>query len=224
MSIWWLLWFVLSFILLGATVWSLAILFRQKNAWQEFAKRKGVAFTKGTFSGPCSLDGIIDGVSISMFTATQQKEDSRKNRQLTVLQLVYTKPYIDAMAAGTSEMLPFLSSLNLLSVHALDNAKWDGKNNHLFSRNKKAVETYLTEERVLILNKILKVPSSDNLIILEPEQATFRFETSNPLTELAKIDSLVSNLIAAMKKLQPSDEEYKKLKKLYADQVEEKTS
>jgi len=215
LTIWWLLWAVLSFILLGATVWSLAILQQQKKTWSEFAKRRGLLFKKGKFSAPCEVEGTADGMHISLFSATQQKEDARKNRQLTVLQIKYPKSFVDSFAAGTGEMLPFLNSLGSISPHPLEDKNWDKTNHHIYSRNKEAVKKYLTEERVTLLNKILKVGNSDNVIVMEPEEVVFRFETSNPLTDLSQLDAMVSKLVAAMKKLEPDEKEIKSFSKLY---------
>jgi hypothetical protein len=222
-SIWWLLWFVLSAVLLGATVWSLIILFRQKKAWEAYAKRKNLTFNKGNFSGSCEMEGTIDGFHVSFFSATQQKEDSRKNRQLTVMQLTLPKPFINAIGAGTAEMLPFLNSLTEVSPHPLESDKWDSKNNHLFTKNKQAVEQFLTPERLTILNNILKMKNSDNLILLEEEQGVFRFETSNPMTELETIDKLVAKLMVSIKKLVSSEQELTSLQALYAEDDREKS-
>lgn len=193
----------------------MVILYKQKKAWEVYAKRKGLAFNKGTLSGPCEMEGSIDGFHVSFFTATQQKEDSRKNRQLTVMQLTLAKPFMNAIGAGTAEMLPFLNALEEISPHSLEHEKWDSKANHIFSKNKEAVDKFLTDERIVILNNILKLANSDNLILLEDEQAVFRFETTNPMTEVETIEKLVKKLMANINKLRPDEKEIKEYKKLY---------
>ncbi len=222
MSIWWFLWFVLSFILLGTTAWSLVILFKQKRAWAAYAKSKELVFTKGTLAGPCAMEGSIDGMNVSFFTATQQKEDSRKNRQLTVVQIILGKPFVDSIGAGTAEMLPFLNSLETITPHSLENEKWDAKANHIYSQNKEAVDSYLTEERIVVLNNILKLSNSDNLVLLDGEEGVFRFETFNPLTDEVKIDKLVSKLIASINKLLPTQKEVTGYKKLYVKKKDDR--
>jgi hypothetical protein len=92
-----------------------------------------------------------------------------------------------------------------------------------FTKNKQAVEQFLTPERLTILNNILKMKNSDNLILLEEEQGVFRFETSNPMTELETIDHLVSKLTASIKKLVPSEQELTSLQALYAEDDREKS-
>ena len=213
MSIWFLLWFVLAFIILGATLWSTIILIQQKKAWREYAAKKGLTFTPNKFFEPATIEGILGGCNISFFTATQQKEDSRKNRQLSVMQINVNTAFVDGIGAGTKEMLPFLQSLEALTVHDVKVGKWD-KAHDIRSRNKKAVDAYLTEERTNILSSILKMPNADVLILLDSNEGVFRFETSNPMIEVKKIDALVSKLIARIEKLKPSVEELKKFEGL----------
>ena len=210
MSIWFLLWFVLSFILLGATCWSTIILIQQKKAWKDYATKKGLSFTPGEFFEPATVEGTLDGYNVSLFTATQQNQDARKNRQLTVLQVTVNEVFVDGIGCGTKEMLPFLQSLEAITPHEVKVGKWN-KNNDIRSRNKKAVDAYLTEERVSILNGILSMPNADIVILFDDRESIFRFETTNPLTQVGQIDSVINKLIARIKKLKPDSTESKKL-------------
>lgn len=221
LSVWWLVWFVLSFILLGTTAWSLIILHQQKRAWSTYAKKVGLVFNRGRFSEPCSMEGTLNEFNVSFFSAVQQKEDSRKNRQLTVMQFILPKPFIDALAVGTNEMLPFLNSMEELTPHAVESDKWNSKANHMYSRNKASVDLFLTPERILILSNILKLANSDNIILLNPEEGLFRFETSNPLTEVEMIEKLVVKLMTLIKKLQPSPEEFSSFTKAMNTETKE---
>jgi len=208
LSLWFLLWFVLSFILLGATFWSTVILIQQKKAWREYAAKKGLVFTPNKFFEPASMEGVIDGYNVSFFTAMQQNPDVRKNRQLTVMQVNANDGFVDGIACGTSEMLPFLQTLTAVSPHDVKVGKWDNKY-HIRSRNKKAVDAFLTEERVTILSSILSMPNADILIILDDNEGIFRFETPNPLQEAKQIDNVINKLLARVKKLEPSADEKK---------------
>lgn len=220
MSIWFLLWLVLAFILLGSTAWSTIILFQQKKAWKAYAGKKGLTFTHGTTFGPCEMEGIVDGYTLSFFTAVQQKSDSRKNRQVTVFQVDCNKPFVDGLGCGTKEMNTFLQSLEALSPHDVKSSKWN-KAYMIRSRNKKAVDAFLTDERTAILSSILSMPNADVIILLNNEIGTFRFETSNPLTEVEKIDSLINKLINKLNKLVPSEEEARRLADLAKQQDDE---
>lgn len=206
MSLWFLLWFLLSFILLGATFWSTLILIHQKTAWRNFAKRHNLTFSSNKFFEPSSVEGVLDGYNISFFTAVQQNPDSRKNRQLTVMQITSNVAFVNGFACGTSEMLPFLQSLEAITPHDMTGKKWN-KDYHIRSRNKAGVDIYLTEERVSILSSILSMPKADILLLLSEEEGVFRFETTNPLTDDKQIDVVVQKLLARIKKLEPTKEE-----------------
>lgn len=219
MSLWFLLWFVLSFILLGATFWSTVILIQQKKAWREYAAKKGLVFTPNKFFEPAGMEGVIDGYNVSFFTAVQQNPDVRKNRQLTVMQVNANDGFVDGIACGTSEMLPFLQTLTAISPHDVKVGKWENKY-HIRSRNKKAVDAFLTEERVSTLGSILSMPNADILIILDANEGIFRFETPNPLQDAKQIDSVMNKLLARIKKLEPSAEE----KKRYASLITKEDS
>lgn len=223
MSLWFLLWFVLSFILLGATFWSTIILIQQKKAWREFAAKKGLTFTPNKFFEPASLEGVIDGYNISFFSAIQQKPDARRNRQLTVMQVNANESFVDGIVCGTSEMLPFMQSLEGLTPHDVKAGKWS-KKNHIRSRNKKAVDVYLTEERVATLNSILSMPNADILVLLDDTEGVFRFETPNPLQNAAQIESVVQKLLVRIKKLEPTQEETQKFSSMVEDKAIETDS
>lgn len=213
----------MSVILLGATGWSTYILFQQKKAWRQYAKVRGLDYDHGTMFGPCSMEGTHGDYTLSFFTAVQQYADERKNRQLTVMQVTANIPFIDGIAMGTKEMLPFLRTLDAISPHDIQSKKWD-KKNAIRSRNKGAVNAYLDEERIEVLTQILSMPNSDILIVLDGNEGVFRFETSNPLKNAKQIHSVVNKLIARIKVLQPSAEERTRLNNIKSTEGDVPTS
>lgn len=216
MSLWFLLWFVLAFILIGATVWSTIILIQQKNAWRNFAKKKGLVFTPNKFFEPPSLEGVINGYNISFFSATQQNPDSRKDRQVTVMQVNVNDSFVDGIACGTEQMLPFLQTLEAITPHDVKQGKWN-KKFHIRTRNKKAVDAYLTEERIKALQSVLNMPNADILIILDDAEGMFRFETPNPFNDESTVENTLKKLFARIKVLQPSEDEFKTLDQIPKD-------
>lgn len=213
MSIWFLLWFILAFIILGATLWSTIILIQQKKAWKAYAAKKKLLYTGNKFFESPTIEGLIDGYNISFFSATQQKEDSRKNRQLSVMQINANYGFVDGIGLGTEEMLPFLQSLETITPHDMKDKKWD-KTHHIRSKNIEAVNVYLSDERIAILNGILKMPNSDVLMLLDANEGVFRFETSNPFKDETQIEAVVDKLIARIEKLKPSEDEVKRFASL----------
>lgn len=206
MSLWFLLWFLLSAILIGATVWSTLILIGQKKAWAQYAKQKGLKFTPGTFLGPASMEGEVDGYLLSFFTAERQDPDARKRRLVTVLEMQCPFGVIDGAAAGTSEMLPFMQSLTLLKSYKPEVGTWNPAN-RIFVSDKDSMDKYLTALRVDTMNNILSMKNADILIMFDVRQALVRIETSDPLQEPIKIEKTVAKLKDGLAKLELSAEE-----------------
>ncbi len=221
MSIWIFLWLIVALIILGTTGWSLLILFQQKQAWKAYATKHKLTYKAGTTFGPSEVEGDINNYTVSLFSATQQKPDARKNRQVTVFQINTDKAFVDGIGAGTKEMVLFLETLEAITPYNVKVGEWN-KDYHIRARNKKAVDAFMTEERVKILKAILAMPKSDVLILLDNNQGTFRFETSNPMQDLKMIENTIDKLMKLVDKLAPDEAEAKKLETL-ASQEREKT-
>ena len=217
-ALWIFIWIIFSTIILGAAFWSLAIQFQQKKTWEAFAKKAGLKYMKGTFTGPCGVEGVLDGYDVSLFTAEQQNQDNRKNRKVTGLQINANEGFVDAIAAGTSEVRPFIKSLGGLSHHKIDDKKWN-KSLTLFSRNKEAVDLFLTDERIDTIQKMLKIKNADVILLLDENEGGYRIETSNPLTDLVQLEKMVKATIARYKILSVTKEEKAALKKITKDEV-----
>lgn len=211
--IWIILWLIFSFIILGATFWSLIIQYNQKKTWEAFAKKFGLKYMRGTFTGPCAVEGVFDGYDVSLFTAEQQNQDSRKNRKVTGMQVNANEEFVDSVAIGSSGVRNFIKSIEGLSNHDMSGRKWS-KDLTVFSNNKDAIDLFLTDERIEIINKMLGIKNADILLVFENSESIYRVETSNPLTDLDMLEKMLKTTIARYKKLSLSDEEKTKLKKL----------
>lgn len=218
--IWILLWALLSFIILGATIWNLSILFKQKKAWQAFAEKKGIMFQRGTFSGPCTMDGMLEGYQVSFFTAEQQNPDARKRRKVTGMQINLNEGIVDSFAAGTVEMLAFLKSLPDFSPHKIPSDKLNRKQ-HLFVKNPKAIDAYMTDERAEAINKILGMKNADVVLIADGNEAALRYETVNPLNDTQLLEKLVTATLKRFDVLKVSKAEYNKLAKIVLENAPE---
>lgn len=221
MSILWiLLWAVLSLIILGATFWNIIILQKQKKVWAEFADKKGLMFQKGSFSSSCAMDGVIDGYQVSFFTAEQQNPDVRKRRKVTGMQINVTEGIVDSMAAATVEMLPFVKSLPGILAHKPQSKKWD-KNHHLFVRNPEAVDAYLTDERADAVKKLLNMKNADVVLLIDDGEAVLRYETTNPMNDLALLEKVVKATLGRIDVLKVTKKERKALAKIVKELQEQ---
>lgn len=207
---WFFLWFVLSAILIGATLWSLQILIRQKAAWEAYAKTKNFNFNRGTFMGPGEMNGVIGDYRVSFFTAERAGTDVRTRRYVTVLEIDLIDGLVDGGALGTKEMLPFLQTLDKLHPLKIEGAPFDD-GTFLFSKNDTVLKAYMTKDRLETLASILKTKNADTLVIFNDREVVLRLETSDPMQDAEKIDKIVTRLLGLADKLRITSEERARL-------------
>lgn len=193
-------WFIISAILIGASLWSASILLKQKRAWQAFAKKYKMAYEKGRFLSSPSITGHIEGYRVAFFAAERQALDVRDRRMLTALEITFPKGLIDGAAIGTTEMLPFLNSLSALQSYTPKSETWD-KDLHFFVRDPVTMEPWLTEERLASIVAIVGTKNSDNLLMFDDNQAVLRIETRDPLSDVEKMEKATMRLIKLAKAL-----------------------
>lgn len=203
---WVFLWIVLSSILIGATLWSLQILLRQKAAWEKYAKIKGLTFNRGTFMGPGEMNGVIGDYKLSFFTAERPGVDVRTKRYVTVLEVELIDGLVDGLAAGTKEMLNFLQSLDRLHPYKIENTPLE-EGMFAFVKYDDVIKAYLTPARAETLLQILKTKNADILIMFNDKEGLVRLETSDPMQDAAKIDKIVKRTLGLFERLRITAEE-----------------
>jgi hypothetical protein len=205
---WLLLWIVLSAILIGATLWSLKILMRQKSAWEAYAKDKSFTFTRGTFMGPAEMSGVIGDYKLSFFTAERSSADVRAKRFVTVIEINLVDGLIDGGTVGTKEMLAFMQSLDRLRPYPIEGEGW-GKEYFAFMKYHGSAKAYLTPERIDVFNQLLKTRNADVILVFNDKELVLRLETSDPMQEAEKIDKIVKRLLGLVDKVRVTPEQRK---------------
>jgi hypothetical protein len=203
---WIFLWFILSAFLVGATLWSLQILLRQKTAWEKYAKRKGFIFNKGTFMGPAEMSGTIGKYKLSFFTAERPGVDVRTRRYVTAIEIDLAEGVVDSGAFGTREMIPFMMTLDMLHPYEVEIPGLETQHK-AFVKHDAIMNAYLNKDRVEAIGNILKTRNSDTLLLFNDNEVVLRLETSDPMQDAEKIDKIVTRLLGLVDKLRVSDEE-----------------
>jgi len=205
---WFLLWFVLSVILVGATLWSLKILLTQKKAWETYAKSKNFTYQPGTFMGPAEMSGVIGDYKLGFFTGERQGADVRTRRYVTVVEIILVEGLVNGAVMGTQEMLPFMQSLDQLHPFQVEGPGWEA-GLFAFIKNDEAVKAYLTPERIEVLSSILKTRNADAVIVFHDKELVVRLETSEPMQNAEKIDKIATRVMGLCDKLRITPEQRK---------------
>ncbi len=205
---WIFLWIVISSILIGATLWSLQILLRQKAAWEVFAKARNFTFKRGTFMGPAEMSGVIGDYKLFFFTAERRSEDSRTRRFVTAIELSLVEGIIDGGAAGTKEMLPFMQSLDKIKPYTIKDPEWKA-DHFVFMKHDAVGNAYLTPERMETIVNLLNTRNADVLLLFTDKELFLRVETTDPMQDADKIEKIVKRLMGLCDKLRITPEQRK---------------
>lgn len=197
---WIIIWVVLSAIVLGASLWSLQILFRQKRAWEDFARKRGLSFKRGTFMGPAEISGTIGEYTVNFFTAERQTEDMRGKRYVSVIEIAVKDGLFDGGVAGTKELQTFMQSLNAIHPYAVKREGWE-QSHAIFVRNDAVADAYFTDEKLDLFAQVLGTRNADVLIVFNNEETIIRMETSDPMLAAEKIEKVVTRQIALLSKM-----------------------
>ncbi len=203
---WIMIWVLLSSVVIGATLWSLKILFDQKGAWEKFAKAHNFSLNKGTLMGPAEMNGVIGDYKFSFFAAERDGADIRSRRMLTVMEVNLVDGLVDGAAMGTEKILPFLQSLDKLHSYKIEHPSWDN-GLFAFARNDSVVAAYLTPERIDVICQLLKTKNADVLVLFNDHEALVRMETSDPMKDVEKLDKITKRVMALLEKLRLSPQE-----------------
>lgn len=210
---WFLIWFVLSAILLGTSAWSLLILLRQKKAWSDFATKHKLIFNRGTFMGPAEISGMIDDYKIAFYTAERQSTDVRKKRYVSVIELTASEGLFDGGVAGTQEMLTFMQSLQQVHYFKVEAQGWD-ETHRIFVRNDLSAAAYFTPDKLEVFASILKTRNADVFIVFTDENYLVRLETSDPMQDADKIEKVVLRIKTLMGRMVIPAEERQRINAL----------
>lgn len=194
------IWFFISAILVGATIWSTSILMKQKRAWDSFAKKHGLTLDKGKFFSSPSLSGHYDGLKVELFAAERQAMDVRERRMLTAIEMTSPTGLVDGGVVGTEEMRPFMQSLGALHAYTPAVPGWDDALK-FFVRDDAVMNDWLNEGKMKTIIALVGTKHSDNLLIFDDTQAIIRVETRDPMTDPDKMEKILARLASHLKAL-----------------------
>lgn len=204
--IWFLIWIVLAGFVLGVFGWQLLILRQQKQAWQAYAKRHKLEYDAGTFYAAPAIKGDVGGKQIAMYTDSQQTQDLRGQRFVTVIEIEIGSGMPTGAAIGTQNMKSFIDTLVFDRFYTPEHEQWDSSY-VLRTRDEKTLRAYLTKERLDALTALFKLKSSSVLYFFDELEAVQRIETTDPLRDVDHMEKIMRRILALAGKLSLTAEE-----------------
>lgn len=201
MSVWLILWIVVSVALLGFLGWSLLVLHNQKTAWKKFAAKHKLRYrTKATMDSP-EIDGSFDGYKIDIFTGEHTLDMGRSMRKLTAIEVsLQSKMPVDG-AVASGGMIQLVKGLGFKSEVRPEHELWNSSY-MATGDNARAVLAYLNKDRLEALIRLMRIKHSWVILIFRNDRMLLRVDTPDPLTNLEYLERLVNLLVKSAKELE----------------------
>ncbi len=183
---------------MGTFFWSMAILFRQKQAWSAFAKRHQMTFTPNGFFRSPAMRGVIRGFVTTIFSEEQTTQDNRGRRFRTVVQIDLPVGMPIEGVVTSPELRSFADMMQLSQDIVPSVPDWN-KNIVFKTSSVERMLPFLTPERIKTLNAIMSAKSINCIFVYNERETLLRFETADPLDDVEKIEKFVSKTLESAK-------------------------
>jgi len=214
----WLIWLVFSAFILSIYAWSLRVLFQQKKAWKEFAKKYDMEYRPGRLTEPPYITGNYKKHRIFLYTSIQITEGVRGQRFVTTIEIELGQGLPVPAALGTKDVGYLILGLRFNMEFVPDSDHW--KSSYVLrTTNTAMLHKYLTEERLETLDRLFTMNNAAVLFFFDPVEAVLRIETSDPLKKSEKIEKILDRILHDMKKLKITAKEHKEIEKAANDLV-----
>ena len=211
MSYFWIIIYIL-FVLFILTIffWSTIILQQQKKAWQTFAKKHGLLLHKGGFFETHTVEGNYKKNKINLFSQEKIDESSRGMvKYRTAMEIVFDYGFPGTGALGNIGAMRVVEVLNFGPTFHPENSDWN--ESHLVTAsNRDFIKAYLTPKRMEKLNTFFNMPNAVVMMVFNNDDTFLRVETTDPMTEPAKIEKFFDKLVALIDDLKLTEKERKK--------------
>ncbi len=213
MNIWFYLWALISLGLLGFSAWTYLILFKQKKAWRDFAKKHKLRIKSAAFMQSPKVGGIYKDYTIGIFTSEHEVERGTSSRKMTAIEIELDSrmPISGAFASGG--LTTITQAMNFSEEFKPSFACWNS-DNIARGDDRAVMEEYFTKERAEALCTLMEKKNAWVILIFKGNDMLLRLDTPDPFETQGKLTATVDALIDVAKALELGKSEAATLKSI----------
>lgn len=225
MSVWVLIWILLSGVLLYFFSWTLWITHNQKRTWKAYAEKNKFRYTAGKFFDSPEMEGVVESHHVNLFTGEHliANDERGRTRKMTAIEVRLNTHAPTAGGVASAGMVDFIKALNFKYEIKPDHSEW--LDDYIAVTDSRAVmREYLTSSRLEALFKIMKIKNAWVILIFRDDVALLRIDTTKALEDVKLLNKLIKALVETSKVLELSDGEEALLKRAKTKQSEKEAS
>jgi len=201
LSIWFVVWILISAALLFFLAWTIFILLKQKALWKNYAKQNKLRFKPNSFFIVPEMSGLMGAHSISLFGGEHSGADQRFSRKMTAIEIqLSSKMPVDGGIASEG-MVEIVQGMGFKEEYSPKYPKWD-KAYIASAASKNVLAAYLTEERLAVITDLMALENAWIILVFKGDVMLLRLDTPDPLFTKDKLDNAVQKMLAAAKVLE----------------------
>ena len=201
MSIYIIVWFLISAFLLGFWVWSGYMSYKQKKAWRFFADKKKMRYHSAAFFQSPTISGVVDEYSVSVFPGEHEAADTRFSRNLTAIEVNLHSKLPTRAAIGSGGMVNVIDALGLMQEFKPPVKGWD--DSYIIRCEYLGIaQNYLNDDRLNILINLMRLEKAWVIVLFNGSEGLLRLDTPRPIDTPKEMDVLVKQMITVAKALE----------------------
>lgn len=201
--LWWLLWVLVSGVILGVFFWTTRALIEQKKAWRAFARKRKLKVREHGFLQSLSLSGVIDDNELILASEERPAQDIRGRKFVTMFQFKLPVRMPAPGGVGSGEYLMFMRNMSSKFRLKLTYADWDENSIEVVTDDRDRMEPYFTLERMKVIDTLIKQKGVSVLFLFDEREAYLRLETIDPFLNQEQLDKLIDKLTPMLRVLHP---------------------
>lgn len=157
------------------------------------------------------MDGVVDDYKMSFFSSEHVSYDVRGSRSLTAIEITLNSVFPVDGAIASGGMVPLVKALEFKSESRPKYEKWN-KSYIASADNKFVLNAYLTDERLDVLTRLMKVKNAWIIFIFKNDTMLLRVDIADPLTSPEQLEKMKEMMVKAGQILELKKGESKRLK------------
>lgn len=201
MTIWLFLWGLLSAGLVFFTIWTLVILFQQKKAWRQFAKKYKLRYRNTALMNSPQVNGIYKGYAVGVFTSEHETERGGTSRKLTAIEVEMDSRMPVEGAIGSGGMVSVVESLGYSDEFKPDYDFWSTEY-VIRCQDRRVLNKYLDKDRAKALVDLMKKKNLWVIFIFKGADTVLRIDLPSPFENLERLTKTIDEMIEIAKLLE----------------------
>ncbi len=210
LSIYLVLWLLVSGFLVGFWLWTIYVVLKQKKAWKFYAQKKKMRFHTASFLETPTISGSVDGYSVTMFASEHGELDARSQRRLTAIEVSLQTQLPFAIGLASGGMVNLVESLKLPQEFRPNVKGWEDSY-ALRTNDLSLASGYFTEDRLNKLASLMKTDRAWIIFLFIVDEGILRLDTPLPIDNPKAMDVLIKQMINVARALELEKGEAKDL-------------